>query len=216
MKRTVSVGTFLAVLLCVSAMSLGAVQQITYVEIDLAVALGGFAEYDSGVGTITWSEGASGFLRFDDGQELSFGEVSISGNFSDVVDIGTDSISLGAGAFSISFGTYRGGTLYVDGVLAANKTYDEQIVPNVGLAGNAIVDVEAYWKDGDERSDDYVAWAANGHSILNSNVLVSGFEDYLNQDYASQNMSLIVQIPEPATLSLLSLGAVALLRRKRK
>jgi len=56
-----------------------------------------------------------------------------------------------------------------------------------------------------------------GSYLYYGDVLHASIRDYFHPDFEDRYIGFrVVQIPEPATLSLLSLGGLAVLRRRRK
>jgi hypothetical protein len=214
----------LGLLLCAAVVPcFGAV--INYVEFGLAQ--GGTAVYDASAGTIAWSGGASGKLRLIDDSYLYFNQgegagVTIAGNVSGAPGSGS-SISLTNLAFTLTFAPYGqtlGSSIVISGALSSGAAYEEKIggIGGLGatLTGKALVDVGANLINGPEGVS--FEWVQPYRSSLGTSIIgVKNFTNYF-QDYTTNNLKITVegQIPEPATMSLLAIGAVGMLIKRKK
>jgi len=196
---------------------------------ELGVAQGATAVYDASAGTIEWSGGASGKIGLVDGTFLNFDQpgtgVTVTGNVSGTPGAGAgSSIILTDLVFSLTFAPYgqtQDSGIVISGTLSDTEVYTETlsgVFPGLGaiLTGTAGVDVTAVITDG---SNEY-AWVESTGSTLETQIIgIPNFSDYA-QDYTTNNLIITVKgsdfVPEPATLSMLGLGMITLIRRKRK
>ena len=203
---------------------------INYAE--LGVAQGGTAVYDASAGTITWSGGASGKVLLSDGQSIEFNQsegasVTITGGVTGTPGTGSGTLLTMSGlTFTLTFGPYGqtvDSAIVISGSLADAEVYTESlngIVPGLGaiLTGSGIVDVSAYAVN-DPSGETYAWIEEEGSKIETTMIGVGDFTGY-NQDYTTNNLVIKVFgsdfVPEPATLSLLGLGAMSLFARKER
>lgn len=216
----------LGLMLCMAGLVSAAPVVVNYAE--LAVAQGGSAVYDAAAGTIAWSGGASGKIGLVDGSYLTFDQpgtgVTITGNLSGTPGAGAgSSLTLSNLTFSLTYAPYgqtQDSGIVISGTLSDQQVYMESLfnAPGLGtiLQGIAGVDVTAVITDG---SDSYTWVEATGSKLETTIMGVGSFSDY-SQDYNSNNMRITVYgsdyVPEPATMTLLGLGAVSLFSRRRR
>ncbi len=215
----------LLVLFCFASVSQA---MLTVTEVSLVQVSGASADYDASTGTLTWSASAAGALLTSDYDFAQFTTASISATITG----GVDATSGGYAAANFTGGTWEMvlgsgiGNVNLGGTFAY---YDEEELAAGSLAGIGVVTVDTatfdlvffgglfnipniqmQWGDG------------NGLGGLFSSVLFTPgteVEDYLS-DYSSDNVTITLvsdetSVPEPVTVCLLGLGAVALRRRKR-
>lgn len=218
MKQSARV-VILAVLLC-SAFAFGGI--VNYAEMGLAQ--GGTAVYDASAGTIVWSGGASGRIGLTNGTFINFNQpdagVTITGNVSGAPGSGT-SISMTDLEFALSFapyGTEVTSAIVISGSLTGSATYDETlqaILPGGAfITGVALVDVTMSVIDVSETFE----WIQPTGSQLTTSIIgLKNFTNY-SQDYTTQSLVIKVfgEVPEPATMSLLVIGAVGMLIKRKK
>lgn len=223
--------SFVIVLVVFSVVSVASAEMIT--EIQLLVGLGLTSSFDADGGSGTGSQtmqSTNGALVITDVNPS--GTMFTKTNFSLTFDDCDGSASAGGtAAASFGSGTWMA-ELYNpandgDLVLSISGTvdwYNELETNPNAIDGQGIVTIDVgsvflnfgYWGLGS-------SWASgNGKSAIASmisNIAPTPLEDY-NSDWSSSNVMLLVYadssaIPEPATIALLGLGAVALIRKKR-
>lgn len=213
----------LELLLCTAAIPCFAAT-INYVEFGLAQ--GGTAVYDASAGTIAWSGGASGKLRLIDDSYIYFNQsdgasVTIAGSVSGAPGSGS-SISMTNLAFTLTFAPYGqtvNSSIVISGALSSGAAYDEKIGGITGsgatLSGKALVDVGANLING-PLGESFEWVQPYGSSLGTSIIGVKNFTNY-SQDYTTNNLRIWVegQIPEPATMSLLAIGALGMLMKRK-
>jgi len=204
----------------------GAIEAIQIVQ-----TLGVSSVYDNG--TITWSGGVTGWILTDTGNFYylnnipDFTSTPVTATFTSVIDNSANGIanaSFASGTWSISFNF--GGQIVANISGHLSSVYNELEVATDQLEGHAVVIVDTatfnntFWtaKIGSE-----LVWDGVGEQagiIANTTLPVGTAFDSYAQSYSSDNMIITLyadesQIPEPATIALLGLGALSLIRRKK-
>ena len=197
--------------------------------LDITFAQGGVADYDPTGGTITWSGGATGNIGYNGDFVFANGmDVTITGVLSVPTVVNSTELQMGAlTGFKLAFGPYgqtQDSQLIVEASLSQNEVYVEQFGGIAGtiqsiISGQAFVDVTAYGTDGGVANTEYEWVELTGSELISTIVGVPSFVDY-NSPYDSDNLRIEIYGgnfgPEPTTMTLLGLGAIGLLKRKKK
>lgn len=214
---------WLVLLLLVSVPSFGALT-IQKIRVDQIEGDGFTASYSPQ--TLQWSGGASVSLYSSlDGSGTPVatfsGVVNIAGTFTGLTDMSsgtTAKASFSSINWSISvlgipmiWGTEKPGELFIE---------EEQF--NTGILwGSGIVQVTGCAFGTVQEFLDYCWDDDNGDARLKSQVIVQrAFNSYLTNSYSTKNTTMWLfadesVIPEPATMALLGLGSLVVLRKRR-
>jgi len=206
-------------------------------QVQLTQATGGYANYDSGTGTITWSGGGGGWLLTDDYGYVSFTDSDITGTFSGVTDTSSGNLAsalFASGSWSLQFefGGWLNPVFTISGHTAGNYAETETGVDTNKLDGRSIVIVDdaqftlGFFEDYFNTSGVSMEWEGGigTYAGLIADVtlpITPDFTNYTTQDYASTNLIVTLwadesQVPEPATITLFGAAGLFLLRRKKK
>ena len=197
--------------------------------LDITFAQGGVADYDASAGTVTWSGGATGNIGYNTDWVFTNGmDVTITGVLSNPTVVSATELEMGSlTGFSLAFGPYgqtQDSQLIVEASLTPGEIYVEQFGGLPGtiqsiISGQAFVDVTAYGTDGGVNNNEYEWVELTGSELISTIVGVPSFVDY-GSDYDSDNLRIEIYggnfVPEPATMTLLGLGAVGLLSKRKK
>jgi hypothetical protein len=200
------------------------VQSLEVPEIDnIAVN----SSFDAATGTLTWSNGGIATLYYDTGNSKY--RVTVDATMSGITDTSqndTASASFSSCTFTINFyslsDTQKQTSIgYLSGDLYPGYQYSESAIQEnpTQLYGSAIVQLADFSFSG-------YAWskamgAKDGLAATTSNLFGNwGNIDNYQSDWASNNtiVKLVANatgIPEPASILLLSLGGLALIRKRR-
>ncbi|OHB49844.1 MAG: hypothetical protein A2Y10_09470 [Planctomycetes bacterium GWF2_41_51] len=215
--------TAMMVMLFVSAVH----ADIVKIGIDIFQGLGASANYN-GAGQSVWSGGAGGWI-LTDGGEFKFLEndidISISATINGMADTsqnGTASAVFSSATWTINLSRNESSVAYFRGHLFGN--YNELEFGNNQLEGRGVVTIDeisfdnTYWQG---ILNGAVVWNGGDKAGIISNITVpgTGFDSYA-QSYSSNNMILTLyadesMIPEPATMTLLAIGALSLIRKRK-
>lgn len=205
-------------------------------QVQLTQATGGYADYDAGTGTITWSGGGGGWLMTDSYGVVNFADADITGTFSGVTDTSSGNLAsalFSSGTWSLEFsgsGSWLDPVFTISGHTINNYAETETGVDTNKLDGRAIVIVDsAYFTLG--FFDDWfgipvtMEWEGGigTYAGLIADVtlpIAPDITDYAS-DYTSTNLIVTLWadesiVPEPATITLFGAAGLLLLRRKRK
>ena len=227
MKKLIMLG----IVLLFSAQVLYA-ETIEALGIDIAQAMGASSGYDAGTGTITWSGGAAGWMMTDNGTFHFFDSIvniDIAAAINGVTDLssgGVASASFSSALWNINLtiSGYAIPVASISGHLSSN--YVETEVDTDMLEGRAVVVVDsatfndAYWT---AVLGQPITWNGVGDlaGIIANTALPDGtnYQSYA-QSYTSDNLIVTLyadenQVPEPATIAILALGALGMISRRK-
>jgi len=232
MKRCLWGSILILVLLVFPAVSSASLVK----QVQLTQATGGYADYDSGTGTITWSGGGGGWLLTDDYGLVSFSDADITGTFSDVTDTSSGNLAsalFASGSWSLVFsgsGSWLDPVFTISGHTINNYAETETGVDTNKLDGRAIVIVDeaeftlGFFEDwfGFPVTMEWEGGIGTMAGLIADVTLPvePDITDYAS-DYTSTNLIVTLWadesvVPEPATITLFGAAGLLLLRRKRK
>lgn len=211
----------LAIFLCVAVVPCLA-GTINYVNFGLAQ--GGSASYNQSTGTMTWSGGGYGQIGLTDGSTINFDSgsagVTITGNAGGAAVVNASTINMSSLSFMLTYAPYgQTGTssIVIAGTLTSGAKYKE-VKFGADLLGEATVDVQAYLSS--PVVGESWQWVEPTGSSLSTTIIgIGNFANYFTQNYSSNNLEIVVSseaVPEPATMSLLVIGAVGMLIKRKK
>ena len=236
MKRCLWGSVLIMVLLVFPAVSSATLVK----QVQLTQATGGYANYDSGTGTIQWTGGAGGWLLTDDYGLVSFEDSTITGTFSGVTDTSSGNLASalfasGNWSMEFEFGGWLDPVFTISGhSVGAGYAETETGVNTNKLDGRSIVIVDdaqftlGFFENWFGLSPGGLTMEWEGgigtYAGLIADVtlpITPDFTNYTNEDYASTNLILTLwadesQVPEPATITLLGAAGLLVLRRRRK
>jgi len=224
MKKLNVIVIMLAVFIAASVSQAAMVKQVV-----LSSTSGVEASYDPTTGVSSWENGASGWIMTDSYDVVNFTSASITGTFSGMTDTssgGTASALFDTGTWTISLSA---GDLQLDisGHIVGNYVETEGKFQEGHIDGRAVVIVDsATFNFGDYFGEgitvDWQGGTGSMAGLIADIALPNGavFGDYDTDDYLSTNTTITLWadegvVPEPASLCLLGLGAVSLLKRRR-
>jgi hypothetical protein len=230
MKKVLSSVVVLAMMCSVASAGIN----LQSIRIDSLQADGVYAVYDHTTSKLTWSGGASVSLYSSNNGTgdpvMVFDEqVSVSSVFTMMTDLSSGGVakaqfaaidwSVSINGIQVIWGTHGAGQLFVE-----EEQYEEVgglIFDSGILWGSGVVDVAGCAFS--ELVEDDMCWDDdNGDARLKSLVVVDkGFNSYSEHSYNTIISTIWLfadetVIPEPATMALLALGGLAVLRGKRR
>jgi hypothetical protein len=218
---------FFMLLMCALAVPASAetINKIVFQIDDLAVN----ADYDASLGCLTWSQGGVAILNYATGSDRY--RVTLNGSWEGATDMskpgGIAAASFAAGSFNVTFFTLAdklktapianlSGSLFSN---ACSYFESETSQDPSQLYGAALIKLDSWNVPG------YV-WAdalgdPGGLTATTSNLVQWNINDYQSNWKSSNTIVTILAdqtgfVPEPATICLLGLGALAALRRGRR
>jgi len=200
--------------------------------IDIAQVMGASSGYNAGTGIITWSGGAAGWILTDNDTFYFFDSIvniDITAGISGITDtssggVASASFSTALWNINLTISGYANPVASISGHLYSN--YVETEVDTDMLEGRAVVVVDAanfdnaYWT---AVLGQPVEWNGVGDlaGIIANTTLPNGtnYQSYA-QSYTSDNLIVTLyadetQIPEPATIAILALGALGMISRRK-
>lgn len=220
MKTFFSVALMCAVAVPASAVT---VDKIVFQIDDLAVQ----SNYDAALGQLVWSQGGVAILHHAAGTDRY--RVTVNGLWDDVTDMSvgeTAAAVFDTGSFNVTFFALADSTKStpignLSGSLfsGANYYFESETADNPSeLYGAALIKLDSWMLTGFQ-------WAENlgdpgGLTASTSNLVQWDIDNY-QFNWRSNNTIVTILadesgIPEPATICMLGLGAVAALRRNRR
>jgi hypothetical protein len=200
--------------------------EIVNMEVDQIDNLAVTSNFNAATGQLVWSKGGVAKL-YDDGGAISNLRVNVSATFSGVTDMssgGLASASFSVGSFNIDFYSDISKTIYIGSVVGEIYPggfwlYNEgetQENPS-RLYGSAPMRLTSWTLTGYSWAESL--GAMGGVTATTTNLTPTNISDY-QSDWSSKNTIVKILadetgIPEPATVCLLGLGALGLIRRKR-
>jgi hypothetical protein len=216
---------FIMLLMCSMAVPASAVpvDKIVFQIDDLAVN----ADYDASLGRLVWSQGGLAILNYAGGEDRY--RVTLNGSWEGATDMSHDGLaaaSFAAGNFNVTFFqlTDRNKTTPIanlSGSLFSNawSYFESETAQNPSqLYGAALIKLDSWNVPNYQWAD--ALGAPGGLTASTSNLVQWNISDY-QSDWKSNNTIVTIlsdesSIPEPATICLLGLGAVAALRKGRR
>ena len=204
-------------------------------KIEVALGYGGNSAFDAkdplSTSELTWGDGSGAIVWKDTGADFTADDCDIAGSFSTMTDNsggGVASALFLSGTWNITLYDYDEGLLINDWkVLSVGGTldwYQELETDADELTGSGIVTPTSVWLDPLHPFFSSTEWGWGSDHKSGVIALTTGLSldpaDY-KTDFTGNSLTLVIYadssvIPEPATMVLLGLGAMAVLRRRRR
>jgi len=189
--------------------------------VQLQIILGVSGNFSAAAGTLAWSDGVSILVIDDEANIYEYGVV-VDSTFDGCHDTsagGVASAYFTAGNWSVLVKDGATSIMTIAGSLVSN--YNEGETGPGSLYGGAVANVSSITVHDPSYFGSTVSFAGdNTIGIIATTALAGDINNYAS-DWSSSNVIINLladesAIPEPATMTLLGLGALSLIRRKRK
>ncbi len=208
--------------LCVALM-LGTAQGTMITKIVAEQTIGVSSDYANG--TVDWGQGATGTIYYSNGTNESFSTTAtVAGYASGAFDSSSGgqahAVFTGGGNVGVTLAEVGGDgisfSLY--GLIPDSGYREDEMINNYIVGDGVLTDFTATfgtgWFGG---TTEALQWAGGNSAVMRTDILLSTtFGDYDTDTYFTQNTTLTIMAPEPATLTLLSVAGLALLRKRKR
>ncbi len=222
-----SVEKFGFVLLCFGVVlvcgQISQANETVVTQVILEQTQGVTANYDSVTGTVHFEGGSAGFIMFSDFSTLSFSNAYVLAEAWNAEDSSSggwaQAVFTGGGLFSVTLNEadLTGASFSIIGNISAYHETETGLgdeIDGAGVLPSVTVTFGTGWYGSGTFTE--LQWGAAGAMLDVDTALPAetGFGSY-NEDYSTQNSIITLMVPEPATIFLLGVSGLALLRRRK-